>query len=1042
MRLAGKSAFRLLICAFRRKARVCFSLILFFALSASAPITWASVLEETNFHHTAWGANGLGAVFDIQQASDGYLWLTTSTGVFRFDGVRFQSVEEATHGAALNSEIHAFFLSSSGGIWLVTRATGLSFWKDGKLTTYTDRRCTPVFQMGGIAEDRDGSLWLQAPSGLFHMQGTTCEQVDQTSGYPGGFPAALLVDSANTVWVRTLSGDVLYRTHGQSRFQRLDYTAGSLPSAFIFATATHNVFLHESPDRSIWLSDNRGLRQIASLQGRPLVSSLVTPAEKDGVQIGDFTFTAQGEIWAVSDKGLQRFDPTTPPEANPGASYATAKSFTSQQGLSSDAVWKVFIDRERNVWVGTNSGLDRLQRTALTSLVLPATQEHNFGVVADEQNSVWIGNRNLPLIRVAANGETTSFPETRGTICLRIDRQGTLWSAAATGATLWHFSKSGFSSMPYPEDDLGTIIAVAVDRNGDLFVNTATGGTYHLRGELWEKQNEALGKKPGILGTLSGDDEGHIWFGYSNRLARWDGTQWKIFSFPDGARGVSLTTMAIRGEHVWMGGLGGVSLFTKDQFRILTWKNHDFPGRVTGVLETTTGDLWMNGSSGITHVPASELSHWLEDPTYRVSAERLNALDGLPGLSSERLPEPSLTQSKDGRLWFATSRGVSWLDPSKLHDNRNTMIPPVIISSITSNGETYNASEKVRLPAHTERLEIQYTALSFTIPERVLFRYKLDGFDSTWQEAGTLRQAYYTRLPPGTYRFRVIACNNDGVWNEVGTSVEIFIAYAFYQTWWFYLVCVITVIALSWLLVVMRIRAVARSIRARAEERADERVRIARDLHDTLLQGIQGLMLRFHVAAQKVPAGDGTRDQLNNALSTADTILLEARDRVGSLRSTESAQPELSDAFEKIASDLNYEHKVKFSVKVEGTVSPLPAQVREELYFIGREALTNAFRHAAADEIVVSIIYKQSSVTLSIKDNGCGFDPKAAGVQGQAGHWGLLGMHERAHRLGAQLECRSYSGAGTEIVVRVRLTRWGSGRLHHVSRWWKRILQR
>src|ERR1700733_1730116 len=237
-----------------QKTEWLFAAILILTISMRGPAAMASPPDAANYHHTMWTSeNGLGAVVDIQQAADGYLWVTTSTGVFRFDGVRFQSVEEATNGAAHNSEIHAFFLSSSGGIWFVTRATGLAFWKDGRLTAYSDRRCTPVFQMGGIAEDRDGSLWLQAPGGLFHMKGAACEQMGPPSGYPGGFPAAILVDSASTVWVRTMGGDLLYMTHGQSRFQRLDYMAGPASSAFIFATATHNVFLHESPDRSIWL---------------------------------------------------------------------------------------------------------------------------------------------------------------------------------------------------------------------------------------------------------------------------------------------------------------------------------------------------------------------------------------------------------------------------------------------------------------------------------------------------------------------------------------------------------------------------------------------------------------------------------------------------------------------------------------------------------------------------------------------------------------------------------------------------------------------
>src|ERR1700733_371418 len=268
----------------------------------------APVPEVGNYHHTMWTSeNGLGAVFNLQQAADGYLWLTTSTGVFRFDGVRFQSVEEATNGAVPNSEIHAVFLSASGGLWLKTRAAGLLFWKDGHLTTFTDRRCTPVLQMEGIAEDRDGSLWLQASGGLFHMRGSACEQIGAEHGYPGGFPAAILVDRQGTVWVRTLDGALLFMPPGQSTFKRMAYDAGATSAAFVLATATHNTYLHEAPDGSIWLSDDHGLRRVINPDRTP-VPSLAGKERKENVQFGDFTFTADGSIWAVSDKGLRRFD--------------------------------------------------------------------------------------------------------------------------------------------------------------------------------------------------------------------------------------------------------------------------------------------------------------------------------------------------------------------------------------------------------------------------------------------------------------------------------------------------------------------------------------------------------------------------------------------------------------------------------------------------------------------------------------------------------------------------------------------------------------
>jgi signal transduction histidine kinase/streptogramin lyase len=1010
-----------------------FAVLLALLAIVRLPAAWAIAPDISGFHHTMWTSeDGLGAVFDIQQGIDGYLWLTTSTGVFRFDGVKFQSIEETTNGAIHNNEIQSVFLSKSGGLWLKTRASGLMFWKAGSLSSYTDRRCTPVLQMEGIAEDFDGSLWLQASGGLFHMRGPICEEIGQEHGYPGGFPAAILVDREGTVWVRTLTGALLFMRRGQTKFQRLAYDAGATSAAFVLATATHNNFLHEAPDGAIWLSDDYGLRRVTDASKTPLPELSARKSRLPNVQFGDFTFATDHSLWAVSDRGLQRFDHvdhwiTNRGAANQATENASGGSFTTRQGLSSDAVWKVLIDREGSIWVGTNSGLDRLRRTALTTLELPPAQEHDFSVIAGdkagdkagEQNSVWTGNRGLPLTRVAADGTVTIFPKTRGTICLRVDRNGVIWSAGGGAPVLWRSSGAGFSPMPYPEDRVGPVISLAVDRNNDLWVSTATGGAYHYTHGTWSRQNEALGKKPGILGAMTGDDAGNVWFGFSNAVVKWDGQRYEKSIFPNGVHGASETTMSVRGDHVWLGGAGGVQLFLHGQFRLLPWKNPDLPGRVSGVLETAGGDLWLNGSSGVTHVPASELVHWLHDAAYAVAGERFDALDGLPGLSAERIPEPSLAESRSGRMWFATTRGIAWLDPATLHENRNRIPPPVMITSILSNGKTYAGSNDLTLPAHTEQLEINYTALSLAIPERVMFRYKLDGVDTEWQDAGMRRQAFYTHLPPGSYRFHVIACNNDGVWNQTGASLGVKITPAFYQTWWFLALVVFAAAALLVWAIRLRIAGIAHQLQERTAERLAERERIARELHDTLLQSLFGLTLRFHTAADRLPAGDPAREALDKALEQSDRVMQEGRERVLNLRARNTGSVSLPDALAEIGNQLRAIHPVNFRISVEGTPRPLDPIVQEEIVLIGREALTNAFHHADAQNIVAQVIFQPGSLHVCVRDDGRGIDEDVLKAGFSSGHWGLPGMRERANKMRGDLRVGDHKDGGTQIDLQV-----------------------
>ena len=965
------------------------------------------VRSVTDFHHTEW--NGIGAVFDIKQSSEGFLWLTTSKGVLRFDGVRFQSVEEVTHGAARDSEIDSVFFSSSGGLWLTTEGAGLLFWKDGRLTTFPDRRCTPTRKQGQIIEDRDGSLWVQAKAGLFRLRGTVCEQVGIEQGYPGGFPAGILMDSDGTLWVKTQTGPLLFLPRGQSKFQVSKYGAG---------LSTSYAFLRQAPDGTIWLSDDQGLRRVAN---KLIASGFWQPGKGDpaNAQFGDFTFAPDGSLWVVTSNGVQRFDQMERWPTPLVAQTAPGESFTPEQGLSSDAVWKVLIDREGVAWVATNSGLDRLRRAALATVGLPHAQEHEYGVAAGDGGSVWTGNSSLPLTHIAADGAITSFPSIRQTISLRRDHNGTIWSAGAGDFHLWRSSGQGFSPLRYPEENLDSVVFVAADRNNDPWITTISGRAYHFSAGTWSDQTDTLGKKPGVVGAMVDDQAGNIWFGFSNKVLEWDGSTYHRYSFPDGKRGVSENTMSVRGDHVWLAGAGGVQLFTQGHFYLMRWKDPALPGRLSGIVETETGDLWANGFSGITHILAADLKQWLRDPASAVSAEHLDELDGLPGLSGEVHPEPSVVEGVDGRLWFATTKGIAWLDPAALDRKPNRLPPPVTISGVISNGKTYAGSNRLTLPAHTENLEIDYAALSLAMPERVFFRYKLEGVDSEWQSVGTRRQAYYTKLRPGTYQFRVIACNNDGVWNSAGATLEFGVSPAWYQTAWFGLLCVSCGIFLVSALYRLRMRQVAAGINARFNERLAERTRIAQELHDTLLQGFLSASMQVHIATDCVPEDCEAKPILTRALELMRQVVEEGRNAVRGLRSSQSASLDLEQAFARIRQEFEPQGTdVEFRVITEGQQRPLHPLLRDEVYRIGREAVLNAFRHARASRIEVTLKYNSKQLDLLVRDDGCGIDPEIL-RSGRDGHWGLSGMRERADRIGARLQLFSGGSAGTEVELSV-----------------------
>jgi signal transduction histidine kinase len=376
---------------------------------------------------------------------------------------------------------------------------------------------------------------------------------------------------------------------------------------------------------------------------------------------------------------------------------------------------------------------------------------------------------------------------------------------------------------------------------------------------------------------------------------------------------------------------------------------------------------------------------------------------------------PTLVAASDGRLWFGTNRGVFALDPRRLVTNKEP--PSVVITAAVSGSARFVAPAQLDLPALTSGVQIDYTSTSLVAPRRIRFRYKLNGVDQDWQDAGARRQAFYTNLGPGSYRFQVIAVNEDGVWNTTGAGLVITIAPAWYQTKWFLALCVLAAIVALALLFRLRLERMRAQIQGRLQERLLERERIARELHDTLLQGFQGLVLTFQAAMQRIPKGEPAREQMKEALERADEVLAEGRDRVRDLRDSIGVQGNLPLALKEAAEDLAPLHPAQFALTVQGTPRALHPVAMEEAYRIAREALANAYRHAGARKIEAEVDYCAAQLRVRIRDDGRGIDSEVLAKGGVPGHWGMSGMRERAQKLGARLLMRSGSGSGTDIEL-------------------------
>ncbi len=984
--------------------------LLAFVMHTCRNAAWTQ--SAPSFHHSDWAGSSLGTVINIQQDAKGYLWLTTSTGIFRFDGVRFQTVDEVTDGAAHVTDLTSAFVSSNGGIWLARRNGGLLLWKDFHLTSYPNTQCSPAsgIRTVAMAEGLDRSLWMQAPAGLFHLQGSKCESIGADRGYPGGMPAGILVDREGTVWAKTWAGELLFLKPGSSHFEIETSGAG----------ATGNfAYIHEAPDQSIWLSDDYGLRQVRVGATKAGVGRPRGEPHREAGRFQDFAFASDGSIWAATDKGVRWADHPQPWQTVAQMEAVPGESFTPKEGLSSDYVWKIFLDRESTVWVGTGSGLDQFRQLALHALTLPAAQQRQFGIAAGDNGSVWTGSRSLPLSHITPGEAIRTFPDTGQAVLVRRDQFGTIWSSGVGKAYLWRSAKNGLKPVHYPEEQAQSVFSLAVDRNKDLWINLRQFGVFRLSRGIWTNENQALGKAPSNPGAMAGDADGNVWFAFSHQLVRWDGTSYSRSPLVDGPLNVSPATMSIHHDHVWIGGPGGIVLFTRGHFSLLRCRDDSLPGRVSGIVETNDGDLWISSFSGVTHVPATEVVNWVRDPQYAVAAEHLDEVDGLPGTAGAPIPEPSLVQSQAGRLWFATTKGVAWLDPAALQRLRNRMPPPLDITAITADGRSQSGETNLRLGARLQNLQIDYTALSLVVPDRVLFRYKLDGVDADWQNAGTRRQAFYTKLPPGHYRFHVTACNNDRVWNTIGTSLDFTIAPAFNQTWWFRAMLALAAICLIAWIIRLRMRFLVHNLHERLAERLAERERIAGELHDTLLQNLFGLTLSLQGTANQLSPNDPLKQRLNEALDRSDAVMKEGRARIKDLRSRGEDLPSLSLALTQFGRQLVTSKPVQFDVVVDGRERSIDPSIHEEVLLIGREALTNAFRHSAATTICVELLYGRSSLQMSVHDNGRGLERAVLITGSRLGHWGLLTMRERARRMHADIEIGPRSKKGTQVLLRV-----------------------
>jgi len=959
----------------------------------------AAAPPPTPLHNTAWRVEqGAPAdVWALAQSADGYLWMGTGFGLYRFDGERFERREPPQGARLLSQNVTALTVLSDGRMWLGYFDGGASLLHDGRLQQYGATEGFPDGPVVRLEADRRGALWAATWGGLARFDGRRWQRVGADWGYPTARADWVLRDRRGVLWV--CSGEsVLRLPPGARRFE---------PTGV--ATTLYAV-LAEDPDGRIWLSDRReGTRAITGTDGAalPPAARQAAPALR-ALTARRMLFARDGSLWLsdVQARGVVRVlldDPNAP----------RLEPFRRDGGLASDAAAPVLEDREGNVWVGSTLGLNRYRHRNVMALPgQPGAASGEVEVQAQPDGSVLVTDTQGAFRADAAAAARLLRGAPLAQEYARLRDSG--WRLGGAGIVRLQHGQRIEAALPAGLQ-ARRVRAFLSDRAGDAWAAFAGEGVFRYHAGEWVRQARL---PQDTCTAIAEDAQGRYWFGYpSGQVRQLHGTRVRAFAAGDGLQVGRINTLhADRGALLVAGELG-VAQWRGDRFVTLPPARAPGLRGITGIAETDDGALWFNGAAGVARLPRGELDAALGDAAVALHPTYYDAADGLPGVAVQASLGSTAARDGDGVVWLATSQGLAWIDSR--HLRRNPWPPQVFVRALSANEQPMPLRAALALPKGTTRLQIAYTATSLTAPERMRFRFRLDGVDETWRDAGTRREAFYTNLRPGQYRFRVIAANNDGVWNTRGATLRLAIAPRFVQTPAFWGLCALALLLALWALYLLRMRQLGRRLRLRLEERFQERERIARELHDTLLQGYQGLILQTHAALGALPRDAPLRRDLESTLDRAEQAMEQGRDRVEGLRASAGRTDLLPAAFAAMLEELGARTQVQRRVLVEGTPVALQPLVDDELYQLGREALLNAFRHAQANRIEVEIAYGRDALRLRFRDDGRGIAPQVLAAGGRAGHWGLTGMQERARRIQARLDLWSRPGMGTELNLRL-----------------------
>jgi ligand-binding sensor domain-containing protein/signal transduction histidine kinase len=950
----------------------------------------------SQYVHDKWGEDkGFlgGRIYAIRQSSDGCLWIGTERGLVRFDGFNFTLIQRPLPNSPPIGPVRGLVTDAGGNLWVRLEGPRMLLYHDGKFEDPYTQFDLQDITFTSIVSDNEGRVILPGLGDrTFRYEDGRLETIVNAEQIPGNV-ISLAATRDQSIWLGTQDSGLFRLSQGH-----VSKVAQELKDSKI------NVLL-PADTGGLWIGTDSGIH----LWEGGVLANLNLPSSLRQLQILAMARDQDANVWIGTNHGIVRITPS-------GA--VSLDQLNPNPGFEVTAIYE---DVEGDIWFGGSRGVERLRNGMLTTYStsdgLPSSGIDS--VDTDSTGRIWFAppSGGLYWMKEGQVGHITvdglehdvvySISSGDGEVC--VGRQH-------GGLTVLTEKVDSFTARTYTQADglaQNSVYSVHRDRDGTIWAGTVSAGVSRLKGGKFTNYSDSSGLPSNAVNSIVESFDGTTWLATPSGLASFANGHWTNHTTSDGLPSSMVRTIFEDTKHVlWIVTSDGLASLSSGKIKVPMKLPEALREQIFGVAEDGMGSLWFTTSDHVLRVNEERLLSGSLSDTDVQSYGLDDGLEGVEGAGRDR----SVVSDRQGRIWISRKSGLSMADPMVL--SKQSVPVAVRIESMSADGSQVNAQNPIKIPSGVQSITLNYGSTNLAVPERIHFRYKLDGSDQGWSDSVASRQVVYKNLGPGTYLFRIVASNGVGLWNGPETSVPFVIEPAFWQTWWFRVACLagccLTILAIYRL----RIHQLTKRLNVGFQERLAERMRIARELHDTLLQGVLSASLQLDVAEDQLPEDSPAKPLLKRVLQLMGTVTEEGRNALRGLRTTESGNLSLETAFSRLRQELPLDGKTDYRVIVDSVTRPLRPLIRDEVYRIGREALLNAFMHAHANRIEVEVEYASRHLRVLVRDDGRGIDPQVL-RSGLEGHWGLVGIRERSKRIGANLRLRSRIGAGTEVDLTV-----------------------